>query len=198
MASPPSEGERHEGHTPLEMFLEQHPAAARFVREAKPAPSSHARERYFGLSAYRLIDKEGKTTNVRFQILPAEGVEHLDAVRVMESGEDYLQEEMKARIEKGPATFGLVAQIAEEGDRTDDITEEWPESRKIVKLGEVKVEKVVEENASEQQKIIFDPIPRVDGVEPSDDPLLVFRAAVYLLSGRERRAAPGVESTKSK
>ena len=37
--------------------------------------------------------------------------------------------------------------------------------------------------------IIFDPIPRVDGIEPSEDPLLNTRADVYLLSGRRRRAA---------
>ena len=38
--------------------------------------------------------------------------------------------------------------------------------------------------------IIFDPIPRVDGIEPSNDPLFELRAAIYLLSGRRRRAAP--------
>jgi catalase len=36
----------------------------------------------------------------------------------------------------------------------------------------------------------YKPIPRVDGIEPSDDPLLELRAAVYLLSGRRRRQAP--------
>jgi catalase len=35
----------------------------------------------------------------------------------------------------------------------------------------------------------MDPIPRVDGIEPSADPILEFRAALYLLGGRERRAA---------
>ena len=44
-------------------------------------------------------------------------------------------------------------------------------------------------DANEQQRIIFDPIPRVEGIEPSDDPLLELRAAVYLLSGRRRREA---------
>ena len=43
-------------------------------------------------------------------------------------------------------------------------------------------------NDGEQQHIIFDPIPRVDGIEPSDDPLLDPRATVYLMSGRRRRA----------
>ncbi len=38
-------------------------------------------------------------------------------------------------------------------------------------------------------KIIFDPIPRVDGIDPSADPIIAVRAALYLLSGRRRRAA---------
>jgi catalase len=54
-------------------------------------------------------------------------------------------------------------------------------------------EKVVDalapNNEAEQRHIIFDPIPRVDGIESSGDPLLEPRATVYLLSGRRRRAA---------
>jgi hypothetical protein len=35
----------------------------------------------------------------------------------------------------------------------------------------------------------FDPIPRVDGIEASADPLFEPRANIYLMSGRRRRAA---------
>jgi hypothetical protein len=42
------------------------------------------------------------------------------------------------------------------------------------------------EIARPYQRIIFDPIPRIDGIEPSADPLLELRAAIYVLSGRER------------
>jgi catalase len=41
----------------------------------------------------------------------------------------------------------------------------------------------------ELRKIIFDPVPRVDGIDPSGDPLTEVRSAIYLLSGRRRRAA---------
>jgi catalase len=51
------------------------------------------------------------------------------------------------------------------------------------------------DDAKQQKHIIFDPIPRVDGIEPSDDPLLELRAAVYLLSGRRRREAPETRSS---
>jgi hypothetical protein len=45
------------------------------------------------------------------------------------------------------------------------------------------------DNASEQQQIIFDPIPRADGIEASADPLFEPRANIYLMSGRRRREA---------
>jgi catalase len=48
---------------------------------------------------------------------------------------------------------------------------------------------VASNNAAEQQRIIFDPIPRIDGIAASADPLFEPRANVYLMSGRRRRGA---------
>ena len=55
--------------------------------------------------------------------------------------------------------------------------------------GPFELNSVLEDSLVQQKQIIFDPIPRVEGIEPSADPLLELRAAIYLLSGRERRAA---------
>ena len=44
-------------------------------------------------------------------------------------------------------------------------------------------------NAKAQKKIIFNPIPWIKGIEPSDDLLLEMRVAVYLISRRDRWAA---------
>jgi catalase len=59
----------------------------------------------------------------------------------------------------------------------------------LFELGTIVLTEPVSDNDQEQKHIIFDPIPRVDGIDPSNDPLLELRAAVYLLSGRRRRAA---------
>jgi catalase len=80
-------------------------------------------------------------------------------------------------------------QLADEGDVVDDATIHWPEQRKRLELGTIALTAPVPDDAHEQKQIIFDPIPRVDGIEPSADPLLEVRAAVYLMSGRRRRAA---------
>ena len=184
-----SSGPGVESPTPIERFLGAHPKALAFVQAPKPAPTSWARESYWSVNAFKLIAKGGKETFVRYRVVPVEGVEIASDEQKKALGDNYLTEEITARLEKGPAEFKLVVQIAEEGDVTDDATVHWPEERKVVELGTVKVEALLGDNEKEQKHIIFDPIPRVEGVDASDDPLLDVRAGVYLISGKERRAA---------
>jgi catalase len=80
-------------------------------------------------------------------------------------------------------------QLAEPGDPTGDATIRWPEGRSQLKFGACILQKLLAESDVEKRRIIFDPIPRVDGIEPSADPLFQPRADLYLLSGRRRRAA---------
>lgn len=151
---------------------------------------SFGTQRYFGVNAFKFV-KDGKTTVVRYRIVPVAGTQYVDEEELKGLSENYLFEEMPRRLEKGAVEFKLLAQVAEEGDVVDDATEIWPEEREIVELGTLKVEKILgdEESLKEQKNIIFDPIPRVEGVEASDDPLLDVRASVYLISGKQRREA---------
>ncbi|TVY84402.1 Catalase-related peroxidase [Lachnellula suecica] len=175
--------------SPIEKFLGGSPSALAFVTAPKPPPASYATQQYFSVSAFKLIDADGKATSIRYHVVPDAGVSTLDAEAVKAKDADYLQKELVPRLEEGPIGFKILAQVAEEGDVTDDATVHWPESRKVVELGSFKLDSVVPDNAKEQKYIIFDPIPRVQGVEPSDDPLLEMRAAIYLISGKQRRAA---------
>lgn len=178
------------GNGTIGKFLEENPSAAAFVNDPKPSPASFATEKYFGVNAFKLISSDGKETFVRYRIVPDEFSVLSDSDLASKS-ESYLYDELPERLSKGPATLKLMAQIAEEGDVTDDATKHWPEERKVVELGTIKLEEVEAEGQSkkEEQHMIYDPIPRVEGVEASEDPLLEMRAAVYLIGGRERRAA---------
>jgi catalase len=71
---------------------------------------------------------------------------------------------------------------------TDDATVRWPEDRQQLTLGEISLREIKANNPDEQQQIIFDPIPRVDGIEASADPLFEPRANIYLMAGRRRRS----------
>ena len=161
------------------------------MNDPKPAPLSFATEKYFGVNAFKFQAADGKETFIRYRIVPDEYV-ILSKDDLKSTSESYLFDELSERLQKGPAILKLVAQLAEEGDTTDDATVHWSEKRKVVELGIIKLEEVEGEGESEkeQKHIIFDPIPRVEGIEASADPLLDMRAAVYLLSGRGRRAAP--------
>ena len=176
--------------SPLEKYLGTHPAALAFVQTPKPPPSSFARETYFGLTAVRFISQDGASRYGRYRLLPEAGNEHLDAAAVAARGPNYLFDEIEQRVAKEPVKFRVVAQLAEDGDTVNDVTVQWPDSRKLLELGTLSFTAPVLDEAHEQKQIIFDPIPRVDGIDASDDPLLELRAAVYLLSGRRRRSAP--------
>jgi catalase len=176
--------------SPLEKYLGTHPAALAFAQAPKPPASSFARESYFGLVAMRFINKEGVNRPGRFRILPVAGNDHLEAAAAAAKGPNYLFEEIEARVAREPVKLKVVVQLAEDGDEVNDVTVQWPESRKLLELGQLEFTELVANEAHEQKNIIFDPIPRVDGIDPSDDPLLELRAAIYLLSGRRRRAAP--------
>jgi catalase len=171
-------------------FLGRHPETVRFLQDPKPSPVSFGTQHYFGVNAFKFI-KDGKVTVLRYRIVPVAGEQYVSEEELKGLSDSYLFDETPKHLESGPIEFKLLAQIAEEGDITDNATEIWPEERKIVELGTIKVEKTlsVEDSLKEQKHIIFDPIPRVEGVDVSDDPLLDVRASVYLISGKQRREA---------
>jgi len=177
---------------PLEIFLGGHPTALAFVQTPKPAPSSFSRESYFGVTAMQFSNEVWATQYGRYRILPDAGNDHLDEAAAAAKGPNYLFDELKERIADGEIKFRLVVQLAEDGDEVNNATVHWPEERKQIAIGTLTLTAPVPDNAEEQKHIIFDPIPRVDGIDPSGDPLLELRAAIYLLSGRRRRAAPPV------
>lgn len=177
---------------PIELFLGSHPAALAFVQTPKPFPSSLARETYFGVTAFAFTNAANEKRFGRYRILPELGNDYLTDAQVAKLTPNYHFEEIAGRVAIGPIRFRVVVQVAEPGDVTDDATVHWPGSRKLVEFGSIELTSVVPDTVAQQQHIIFDPIPRVDGIEPSADPLLELRAAAYLLSGRQRRAAKEV------
>jgi catalase len=175
---------------PVEVYVGEHPAALAFVQAPKPAPSSFARETYYGVAAMHFTNKDGASRYGRYRVIPEAGNDHLDDAATAAKGANYLFDELEERVAQGPIKFRVLVQLANDGDIVDDATIHWPEDRTLLDLGTITLTEPVPDNAHEQKTIIFDPIPRLDGIAPSEDPLLELRAAVYLISGRRRRAAP--------
>ena len=173
----------------IEQFLGAHAAALTFVQTPKPIPTSFAKESFFAVSAFKFTNADGVSRYGRYRVLPVAGNEYLDEAGAAARGQDFLFDEIKERVAKEPVRFHIAVQLAEDGDTVDDATVRWPEDRPQLTFGEISLKEITPNNAREQQHIIFDPIPRVDGIEASADPLFEPRANIYLMAGRRRRAA---------
>src|SRR6266581_2984839 len=173
----------------IEQFLAGHPAAMTFVQIPKPIPVSFATESFFAVSAFKFTNADGSSRYGRYRVLPVAGNDYLDEAGAAAQGPNLLFDEISARVAREPVRFRIIVQLAGDGDTTDDATLRWPEDRPQLTLGEISLNAIAPNNAAEQQRIIFDPIPRVDGIDASADPLFEPRANVYLMTGRRRRAA---------
>jgi catalase len=175
--------------TPVEAFLGSHPAALAFVQAPKPIPTSFAKESFYGVNAYKFVNGGGVEKFGRYRIVPQDGNEYLDSAEAAKKSPNFLFDDIKARTTHGGVKMRVLVQIATGQDVVDDATVKWPDDRPIMEFGTIEVNGQVPDNDAAQRHIIFDPIPRVEGIEPSGDPLLDPRASVYLASGRRRRAA---------
>lgn len=174
---------------PVEQFLGAHPAALAFVQTPKPFASSLARDTYFAVTAFVFKNADGEKRYGRYRIVPELGNDYLSEAQVSTLDANYHFDEITERLSKGPVSYKIFVQIANSDDITNDATVHWPEDRELLEVGKLTLTDVLPDSLAQQKHIIYDPIPRVDGIEASEDPLLELRAAIYLLSGRRRRTA---------
>ena len=168
----------------LGAFLAAHPNAKRFVETPKPIPTSFAREAFFAVTSFQFTNAAGTSRHGRFRIRPEEGSEYLSAEAAAAKSANFLFEEIGPRLARGPVKLGVFVQLARDGDDVTDASVTWPEDRQEVRFGTITLTGLVDDQVPERRKIIFDPIPRVDGIDSSGDPLTEVRSEIYLLSGR--------------
>jgi len=175
----------------LGAFLGTHPNAKKFIETPKPIPTSFTREAFYAVTSFKFTNAEGASRHGRLRIRPEAGTEYLSNEQAAARSANFLFDEIGPQLAKAPARLGVFVQLAEPGDDVTNASVPWPESRKEVPFGTITLTARVDEQEPERRKIIFDPLPRIDGIESSGDPLTDVRADVYLLSGRRRRAAHG-------
>ena len=170
--------------TPLDQFTASHPRfPAAFATGT--TPDSFADQEYRGMNAFIFVDKAGHRQAVRYIMAPEKAV-RLSVAEAQSKPPDFLVDELPERIAKRPVVFHLEAQIAQAGDQTNDPSQPWPDSRKVVDLGVLTLDKPVADSLEAQKKLLFLPIRLTDGIELSDDRLPVIRSEVYALSFARR------------
>jgi len=177
-------------------FLGAHPEAGPAVQEqlaARP-PVSYARLEYNGIHAFRLLDAQGAARWVRYRWTPEEGAAVHPEGETPDLSDDYLQEELAARLGAGrPARFTLSVALAQEGDPIEDPTLAWPEERERVDIARLEVTGIATDRERDGDVLVFDPTRVSDGIELSEDRILHARSPAYSESVK-RRAGVGREA----
>ena len=169
-------------------FLEAHPEALPAIQYAlsQPAPASYAQLEYHGIHAYAWIDAAGERRWVRFSFRPVAGTASLSEEEAAARPPDYLQDEIRTRLEAGPVEFMLDVTLAGEGDDPDDPTEPWPDDRERVTVGRLTVDGLDRTRERDGDVLVFDPTRVIDGIELSADPILCVRPDAYAVSVERR------------
>ena len=170
--------------TKLDEFSASHP---RFLASfgSAPTPNSFADQEYHGIDAFIFVDKAGHRQAVRYVMTPEKAVT-LTADEAARRPPNFLVDDLPQRIAKRPVVFHLKAQLAVAGDQTKDPSQPWPDNRKVVDLGVLTLDKPVADSLEVQKKLAFLPTHLTDGIERSDDRLLVIRAEAEALSFARR------------
>jgi len=170
---------------PVEQFLASHPHAKEFLT-SRTYPVSYARATYWGINSVKFTSAKGNSSFVRYRFVPRAGEHYLTPEERKSRGASYLQDEIAQRVGKEPVIFDWYAQIAEKGDKIEDPSIAWPESRKMVKLGTFTLTKPPADPETTQRTLLFLPGQPHPGVEAAD-PMLVMRNTAYPISLGERQ-----------
>ena len=168
--------------TPIEQFLGTHPAAQKFAATPRPAPASFATLAFYGVNAFRFTNAKGESRYGRYRIMPAAGEHSLTEQQAAKASPNYLMDELPARLKKGKVKFNILVQLAEKDDVINDDTVVWPDSRSLVKLGTLSLDKVLPNSAEMEKTFMYSPLNLTDGIDASDDPILNARPAAYAIS----------------
>jgi catalase len=158
-------------------FARRYPSAAPAVAAAGNllVPESYATASYNTVHAFTVTGAGGARRSVRFRWEPVEGVRPAPAGTTG----NFLQDELRARIDRQGVEFVLRMQVADQGDDTADPTRPWPGRRCRVVMGHLRLTAVSADQVDDCERLSFDPCRLVPGIAPSDDPILAARGPVY-------------------
>jgi catalase len=155
------------------------------VRALAP-PQSYVSRRYYAIHAFKWVSAEGAERFVKYTWVPPGGERSLSPAEAKERGPDYLEQDMRQRLEQSPARMLFELQIAAPGDPTDDPRRKWPEDRERAIAGTLEITEVDRDPEQGGEIVVFDPMRLTDGIEASDDPILHYRPRAYSVSAERR------------
>ncbi|HET9397145.1 MAG TPA: catalase family peroxidase [Nitrospiraceae bacterium] len=160
-------------------------AQADFLAKRNPPPS-WANSSYFGIHTFKFVNRESSTTLVRWRFVPRDGEAQLTDAELSSSPQQFLEAGLIERVRRGPVHWDMVVTIAEAGDTETDPTQLWPQDRREIKAGTLTIVSAQPQKGAACEKVNFDPLIMSDGIQPSNDPVLLFRSPAYAISFGKR------------
>jgi catalase len=167
----------------MSSFLAAHPetAAAMAVIKQHPPTPGFADSTFWGLNTFFFVNDAGVRTPVRWAFVPLQTSQPA-RLGTQNALFDALVRQMRDR----PLRWRLVLTVGRPGDPVTDATLPWPSDRLTIDAGALTLTNIETEGPGNARDVNFDPLVLPDGIEPSNDPLLSARSAVYAVSYRAR------------
>ena len=172
----------------IKAFKASHPdnqAQANYLANNNP-PMSYANSAYFGIHTFKFINRANQTTLVRWRFVPQDGEKRLTDAELKSMPQDFLERALIERTKQGPIRWDMLIALGEPGDSENNPTLAWPANRTEVKVGTLMISSSMPQKGAACEKINFDPLVMNDGIEPTHDPILLFRSPAYAYSFAQR------------
>ena len=172
----------------MSQFLAKHPETARamaIIDQHPPSPG-FADSTYRSLITFIFVNEAGERTPVRWSFVP------LQRSLPPSTGLNGLFAPLIRQMRSGQLRWRLLLTVGGPSDPAHDATLPWPADRRAVDAGVLTLTSIDSDRPGNARDINFDPMVLPDGIEPSDDPLLSARSAVYGASYRKRSSEPAL------
>jgi catalase len=171
----------------MSAFEKAHPesAAAMAVIKQHPPTPGFADSTFSSLITFFFINDAGVRTPVRWAFVPMQA-----ALPALPGTTNSLFDALVRQMRNGSLQWRLLLTVGQPEDPVTDATLPWPSDRRTVDAGMLTLTNIATEAPGNARDVNFDPLVLPDGIEPSDDPLLSARSAVYAASYRARTGEP--------
>ncbi|MFC4001214.1 catalase [Prauserella oleivorans] len=160
-------------------------------------PADYRHMQGFGVNTYKWVNQQGDTVLVKYHWMPKQGVKSLteeDAAKIQAHDLGHASKDLFEAIERGDhPEWELRVQIMSDDEHPElnfdplDDTKVWPENEFPAKpVGRMVLNRNVDNNFAENEQISFGTGVLVDGLDFSDDKMLVGRTFSYSDTQRYR------------
>ncbi|TDD27788.1 catalase [Actinomadura sp. KC06] len=160
-------------------------------------PADYRHMQGFGVNTYKWVNQAGDTKLVKYHWMPKQGVRSMteeDAATVQGRDLGHATKDLHDAIDRGDfPEWELLVQMMDDHEHPEldfdplDDTKVWPEDQfPALPVGRIVLDRNVENNFAENEQISFGTGVLVDGLDFSDDKMLVGRTFSYSDTQRHR------------